>query len=312
MRSNSRALLIAAVLMAPSTLLAPSKLLAQNTLSNPAAEAARRADSDSDADANRPRGHVSTYEMDEVLVEGQPLPLYKDDELIGDSAQPRWTAQRLFPGTRVYVIPKGEIDIEQWFRFEVPKDGGPTALTAMSEIEFGLPHRLQLDLYLVQQRDTGVAGSGTTGNTVELRYALANWGKLWGNPAVYLEWGSQDGAPDKIEGKVLLGDQLAPGWHWGVNLVVEQETSGARSTERAFTAGISRTIIDRKLQLGLETRLGWTDQLGSRGHYQRDLQIGPSIQLRPLQQMHIDFAPLFGITGDSKKINAYVIFGWEF
>lgn len=306
MRPYTYAALLTAMLFAPAT------LFAQDTLSNPAAAAARHAESTAEADEDRSRGHLSSYEMEQVLVEGQPLPLFKDDELIGDYAQPRWTAQRLFPGTRVYVIPKGVIDVEQWFRFEVPKDGGPTALTAQTELEFGLPHRLQLDLYLVQKRKTGVSDSGTTGNTVELRYAFADWGKLWGNPTMYLEWGSQDGKPDKVEGKVLLGDQLAPGWHWGVNLVVEQETSGARSTERAFTAGISRTVIDRKLQLGLETRLGWTDEMGSRGHYERDLQIGPSMQLRPLPQMHIDFAPLFGITGESTKINAYVIFGWEF
>jgi hypothetical protein len=42
------------------------------------------------------------------------------------------------------------------------------------------------------------------------------------------------------------------------------------------------------------------------------LQIGPSIQIRPLTQMHVDFAPLFGFTGDSMMRNVYLIFGWEF
>lgn len=294
-------------------LLCPAMLLAQGTIGNPGAEAAKRAESATTATpAPKSSARLSTYEMEQVTVEGQRPSPYKDDELIGEYAQPRWTAQRLFSGTRTYVIPKGEVDVESWFRFEVPKGEGPTALTTQFEIEFGLPHRLQLDLYLVQKRDTGVADSQSTGNTAEIRYAFADWGKAWGNPAVYLEWVSQGGEPDKVEGKLLLGDQFAPGWHWGVNLSIEQQTAGGRSTERQFTAGISHTVIDRKLQVGLETRLGWTDELGSRGHYQRDLQIGPSIQFRPLTQMHIDFAPLFGFTNDSQKVNAYVIFGWEF
>lgn len=294
-----------------------SLLLADNPVADPAREAEKRAAENAGAEANpaaspTPARHVSTYEMEPVIVRGRRYSPYKDDELIGEYAQPRWTAQRLFPGTRVYVIPKGEFDVEQWFRFESPKTGGPTTLTALSEIEIGLPHRLQLDLYLIQQRDTGVAGSASTGNSIEMRYAFADWGRIWGNPAVYLEYTSQSGVPDKVEGKILLGDELAPGWHWGANLSVEQQTSGPRSTELQGTFGIGHTVIDRRLSLGAETRLGWTDQRGSRGRYARDLQIGPSIQIRPLTQMHVDFAPLFGFTGDSMMRNVYLIFGWEF
>jgi hypothetical protein len=288
----------------------PATLYADNSLPNPAAAA--RAGTPGGTPEAPAHGHLSTYEMAPVIVSATPYSPYKDDELIGDYIQPRWTAQRLFPGTRVYVIPRGEIDVEQWFRFETPKGGGPTTLTAQSELEFGLPHRLQLDLYLNQQRDTGVAGSGSTGNSIELRYAFADWDRLWGNPAVYLEWTSQTGMPDKVEGKLLLGGDLAPGWHWGANLSVEQQTSGARSTEKQVTAGISRTVVDHVLELGAETRRGWTDERSTRGHYARDLQVGPSVRWRPLTQMHVDFAPLLGITGDSMSRNVYLIFGWEF
>jgi hypothetical protein len=284
----------------------PGVLLADNTLGNPATEADRAAAPDS------PHRHVSTYDMAPLVVESARYSPYADDQLIGDYAQPRWTAQRLFPGTRVYVIPRGEIDIEQWYQWETPKTGAPTMLTAQTEIEWGLPHRLQLDVYLIQQRETGVPGSGSTGNSIEMRYAFADWGKLWGNPAVYLEHTSQTGMPDKVEGKLLLADELGAGWHWGANLSVEQQTSATRSTERQFTLGLARTVRDRQLSIGAETRLGWTDQKGSRRHYARDLQVGPSLQIRPLTQMHVDFAPLFGITRDSMQRNVYLIFGWEF
>ncbi len=293
---------------------------AQSTIVNPGAEAAHQADKAAEASSSttadsttKTKGRLSTYEMEQIIVEGQPLPEYKDDELIGDYAQPRWTAQRLFSGTRVYVIPKGEVDIEQWFRFQVPKHGGPTSLQAQSEIEFGLPYRLQLDLYLTNKHDLGVEDSNSsTGNSVELRWAFADWGKIWGNPAVYLEYTSMSGEPDLVESKLLLGDTLVPGWHWGVNLSVEQQLSGDRTTEKQFTAGISHSVIDHVLEIGVETRLGWTDARGSRGTYESDLQIGPSIRFRPLTQMHIDVAPLFGLTDESKQLNGYLIFGWEF
>jgi len=306
-------LLLAGVMLAPDT-------RAQSTILNPGAEAAHQADKAAAADSStvagstaKTKSRLSTYEMEQIIVVGKPLPLYKDDELIGDYAQPRWTAQRLFSGTRVYVIPKGEVDIEQWFRFQVPKHGGPTNLTAQSEIEFGLPYRLQLDLYLTNKHDLGVEDdNSSTGNSVELRWAFADWGKIWGNPAVYLEYTSMSGEPDLVETKLLLGDAFAPGWHWGINVSVEQQMSGERTTEKQFTAGISHSVIDHVLEVGVETRLGWTDARGSRGTYESDLQVGPSIRFRPLTQMHIDIAPLFGLTNESKQLNGYLIFGWEF
>lgn len=288
---------------------------AQGTIVNPGAEASKRSDeaNASTATSKSSRtGRLSTYEMEQVLVEGQRPPEYRDDELIGDYAQPRWTAQRLFSGTRTYVIPKGEVDVEQWFRFKTSKNGDPTQLVAQSEIEFGLPHRLQLDLYAIQSRETGVADSDTTGNSIELRWAFADWGRIWGNPALYLEYVSMGGEPDVVETKLLLGGQVAPGWHWGANLSLEQATSGSRSTERQVTLGLSHTVIDRVLQVGGEARVMYTDERGSRGNYVKEVEIGPSIQYRPLTQMHIDIAPLWGLTKDSHKMNTYVIFGWEF
>jgi len=99
-------------------------------------------------------------------------------------------------------------------------------MTAQSEIEFGLPHRLQLDLYLIRRHEFGSASF--LDSAVEMRYALADWGRLWGNPAVYLELTKQQEAPNKIEGKLLLGDSLGPGWRWGSNFSLEQEASGRR------------------------------------------------------------------------------------
>jgi hypothetical protein len=302
-------LLSGAVIVLP--LLVGSAAHAQTSIL-PGSEAAKRADKAAGGDTESANeGRLSTYNMPAVTVRGAPTPLYKDDELIGEYAQPRWTAQRLFAGTRVYVIPKGEVDFEQWFRFEKPKGGGPTTVTTQSEIEIGLPNRFQLDIYLNTKHESNRDSSGSTGASAEIRWAFADWGKIWGNPALYLEYTTMSREPDMLEGKILLGDSFAPGWHWGANLSVEQQLAGERTTEKQFTAGVSNSVIDHVLELGVESRLGWTNAAGSRSHYERDLQIGPSLRWRPVRQMHVDFAPLFGLTHDSQKVNAYVIVGWE-
>ena len=51
---------------------------------------------------------------------------------------------------------------------------------------------------------------------------------------------------------------------------------------------------------------------GVRSDFEKSFLIGPSIQFRPLPQMHIDVAPLFGTTAAVERAKTYVVFGWEF
>jgi hypothetical protein len=40
--------------------------------------------------------------------------------------------------------------------------------------------------------------------------------------------------------------------------------------------------------------------------------IGPSVQWRPTSRMHLDVVPLVGVTHDSPRLEAFVIFGFDF
>jgi len=51
---------------------------------------------------------------------------------------------------------------------------------------------------------------------------------------------------------------------------------------------------------------------GVRSPYESSLLVGPSLQPRPLPQMHIDFAPLFGANQSALRSKTFVVFGWEF
>ena len=253
-----------------------------------------------------------TWEMPPIDVHGK-APLEEED-LIGDYAQPRWTAHRRFGETRVYVIPKGMVQFEYWLRPVVSKNG-PTKIRTMYEVEFGLPGRLQLDLYAVGNK-TGKEGAFSIDQQkVEVRYAFADWGKIPGNPTMYLEWTQNSDGPDAVEGKLLLGGELASRWHWGSNFVFEHEIGGVQENSHEWTTGLSYSARDTKLGIGVETQLALVNELdsnGSRGPLTTAFLAGPSLQWRPLPQMHLDVAPLLGLNHDAPRMKLFVVLGYEF
>ncbi|MBI4702798.1 MAG: hypothetical protein HY744_16890 [Deltaproteobacteria bacterium] len=261
----------------------------------------------------------------EVEVTGEPRPALREEERVGSYGQPRWTARRRFPTTRIYVVPAGRVAAEYWLRGTFPFEA-PTAereLRSFYELELGLGHRLQLDMYLVTQQE----GHGDDAaielkrEQVELRYALADWGKIWGNPTIYLEYQFRNGGHDWLEGKILLGGQIAPGWHAGLNLVLEKELGGsAWENEYAASAGLSYTLVDDVFHIGVEGYAEGHDFSGDRfdfGSSERMLLGGPSFLVSPVAPVHLLFAPLFGAgsggEADMKAVaRLWFVAGWTF
>ncbi len=266
-----------------------------------------------DQSVQTPSDRLHTWDAPPIDVYGK-APLVEEDR-IGDYAQPRWTTHRRFGETRVYVIPKGMVDFEYWLIPKTPKEGS-TDFKSQYEVEFGLPGRIQLDLYAVAHK-SGYQDGGYAidEQKTEVRWALADWGKIFGNPTLYVEWNEVSAAPDHLEAKLLLGGQITSAWHWGSNLVWEHEVSGPKENSNEWTTGISYTVRDSKFGLGMETQLALVNSLvagGHRGDFEKEFLIGPSIQFRPLPQMHIDFAPLFGVTTAAPRAKTFVVLGWEF
>jgi hypothetical protein len=251
---------------------------------------------------------LRSFELPPVTVVGEKPSDLREEDRVGSYGQPRWTATRRFPGTRVYVVPEGKIEFEYWLRPTINKDGS-TDTRSLYELEMGLPKRFQLDLYL--RTDQEGDGRHAAGGRLKCG-AFADWGKIWGNPTVYFEYVMLEDRPDKIEPKLLLGGELAPRWHWGANLVAEIELGGERSHEYQLTGAISYTLIDSKFSVGAESQLIMTDVAGDRGNFDTEVLLGPSIQFRPLPQMTINFAPLVGLTDDSPDAQIYLNLGWEF
>ncbi len=256
--------------------------------------------------------HLPSWKVagETVTVVGQ-APL-REEELIGSHQQPRWTARRRFGETRVYVIPEGDVEVEYWLVPELQRHGEETEIEQQFELEMGLPRRFQVDLYAVTHKQGNTGSLALDQTKLEVRWALANWGRLWGNPALYLEWVAIDKAPDHLEGKLLLGDQIAPRLHWGANLVFEHEMGGEQTNTRELTAGLSYTVRDEKFSVGPELKLAWEDTKSHRGDYVREELLGPSFQIRPLPQAHMDIVLLAGLNHDAPRAKGIFILGWEF
>lgn len=245
-----------------------------------------------------------------IVVLGQPLPQFREAERIGEYGQPRWTAHRRFPTTRIYVVPQGEVELEYWTRVKVPRSGAVQTQTQY-EWEIGLGHRIQLDLYAVSNQQGNTGPLEFDEQKVEVRYAFADWDEIWGNPTAYLEWDARSNEPDVIEYKLLFGGEITPGWYWGTNLVLEHETGAARENVYELTGGVSHTLVDSQFSLGAEMKAEAADEKSDRGNYTSGFEIGPSLEWRPLPNIHLDFAPLKGIGDDSRAWDIFFVLGIE-
>lgn len=252
--------------------------------------------------------------MPPVVVTARQAPAgqLEEEKPSGAWAQPEWVQSRRFTTTRVYIQRSpGEVALEQWWRGRV-YDGKVSNLF-QEEIEIGLPFRMQLDFYQDWTVEDNKADH--LDFAAELRYGLADWGVIPLNPALYLEykWTDPSRGGDVIEPKLLLGTELAPKVHYGMNIVYERELSGPEQAEEwQITQGLSYTVIDQKFSLGLEAKYINETTIESRGTPEHKFLLGPSIQWLPTRNSHLDLVALAGLTPDSPDLEAYVVFGIDF
>jgi hypothetical protein len=279
----------------------------------------------------------------EIIIPAEKL---KDDQPIGPYRRPVWSLHRPSPQTRIYLqVDPGEVEFEQWLdiRLDKKRSDPDDKIRLSEEFEFGLGSRFQLDLYYntIFSRNQGRNASLENRSwAAEIRYALADWGVIPGNPTLYLEYilwnndpnGFGDGATSSIEPKLLLGDDLGNGWHWGMNFFFERTTNDS-VREHGVTGSILYTIIDGRLSGGLTTRFVYeSDNVNAPQalHVRsREFYVGPNIQFRmaPVEtettidgkkvkvtkaRAHLDIEPIFGCTGDSNRAQIVLIFGWDF
>jgi len=184
-----------------------------------------------------------------TTVTAQRVSEYREEDLIGPYGQPEWIAHRRFPTTRVYVRPPGTFEFEFWKRPTILRHG-PTEIQTQYEFEVGLPGRFQVDMGIVSDQEGNEGPSEFDEQKFEVRWACADWGKIPGNPTLYVELANRDLEADVMEYKLLLGDQLSAGWHWGTDLVFEHEMGGDIANTHEITGGLGKILTDESCSLG--------------------------------------------------------------
>ena len=242
-----------------------------------------------------------------VRVTGVSPERLSQQTLVGPNQQPEWTTTRTFGTSRVYVRPPGTIAIVNFWTPEF--NDGQDEHAFRHEIEIGLPHRFQLDLYQNWRIENGK--SAYKGSSLELRYALAKWGKIPFNPTLYGEWNFNDNASDVWELKLLLGETFANRWNWAANFTFEQGTDGWREREIALTSALTYPVIDPTLNVGVEMLWERKTEKESRSHPEYEFLIGPSVNVHPTRWSFVTVAPLVGATSDSPDVEVFVVAGFK-
>jgi hypothetical protein len=227
----------------------------------------------------------------QVTANAPDISLWEPTTPVGVYGQPEWVKTRRFANTRVH---------------------GDWAHRFQEEIEIGLPGRFQLDFYYDWTYDKELK-SDFLDYAAEVRWAFADWGKIWGNPTLYFEykWTDEGRGADVVEPKILFGGDIGKNIQWGVNFVFEGETAGEKTEEYQITAGISQAI-SRSFSVGLEAKYVHESVEHARSSAGQKFLLGPSIQWCPCERSHIDLVALAGFTEDSPDLELWFVGGIEF
>ncbi|MFB6352199.1 MAG: hypothetical protein ABEN55_02405 [Bradymonadaceae bacterium] len=237
---------------------------AADPVQNPAQDAAEKG-SEKDKKKKKKKGKEGkkgdeAVDVPAVQVKGQKEQPKANDP-VGTYKQPRWTVRRPFSASRVYVNPAGYAEANIFYSpsFSLSEPSETTVETEY-EFEIGLGHRLQFDAYLVGLQEGGWnAPFRIAEKKFEVRWAFADWGKIWGNPTLYFEWAHANKGHPAIEPKLLLGGNLSDKAFAALNLDVEgeYETIPGKKNEYSVLAGPSLQWYPLEpVHIGLTTFVG--------------------------------------------------------
>ena len=97
-----------------------------------------------------------------------------------------------------------------------------------------------------------------------------------------------------------------------MNFVWEAETGGERAQEFEVTTGLSYSLLDGKLGVGIETLYDRDPVRGHCGESDDIFAIGPSLQFRLTDHLHVDLNCLFGTNRESPRQEGFLVIGYDF
>lgn len=188
---------------------------------------------------------------------------------------PGFTQDRQFTNARLWVLDTGHYTIEQAWSGSW---GVPGALAGAAHQDdqllqtgfaMGIVPHLEIDLSAnvdLDQDGNGnyqISPTGLSGVSAEVRIALGRtWGQYRGNPTLDLELWGRVNEPTRLEGRLLLADQLlTPRLLATINLMFARNSFHDAGTgldyEIKAELGWSYEVLPEILRLGAEATLGW-------------------------------------------------------
>jgi hypothetical protein len=233
-------------------------------------------------------------------------------------ASPLYTQDRVFAGSRYWLLDTGKYEVEVWVDDKFQPDHTNEGLLQM-EIELGIAPHLQLDIY--QNFNFGTDGFSNQGQQIELRIAFGSYyNQIPLNPVLYLEWAPHHNAQDRAEIRLLVGGDLGVGGRflWAANLFAEcniddfqASYSEGLDAEGGVTAAASYAVVQDWIRVGAEGRGGF-DMHGKPQLYP-SLMLGPNVlfTIRPAH-LKLTATALIGLMPEDPRVRLLVIAGYGF
>jgi hypothetical protein len=272
---------------------------------------------------------AQTTTSEAVVVTGEEVPS-------AYGATPDFSRSRFSNLTNAYVLPPGAVYFGLIYQGDSLRFNRPDSMLTQ-EVEIGLPHRLGLafenssEFYRSNTQDRSFS--------IEGRYALADWNKIFLNPTVFLEYKQGIGTifhdegppaplekgeaqeflaeheplPDAFEARLLLAQNFGK-FEWALNGFFEQEVGGDRGREVGFAQSMMFPVTaDERLKVGVEMQFTVFNDSGIRNGPDPDSYrfiIGPTIAWKPSANTRFDVSPLFGVTDDSPHASVFLVFSY--
>ena len=268
-------------------------------------------------------GSAQEETTEHVVVSGEEEGEHDQFTELGEYAQPAWAERSRFSSTTsVYVLSPNEVFAGNLWEADF-RQHSKTLNDLTQEIDFGLPHRLEIGV----ENELGLAGSDAyeTSVTAEVRYAFANWNVIPLNPAISAEYifgvgkSVKDATSDRdlrrqqnaVAVRLLLGQNFGDHFGYGMNVGVEQDVSHDSGREFDISQSVAYGAMKGQFEFGAEMRYVHDTSQRSSGD-KDELVIGPTIGWKPTRQLRISAAPLLGCTGDSPRLAMFVLVSYEF
>ena len=215
---------------------------------------------------------------------------------VGSYGQPYWTTAPRFVSTHVYVLPAGTVLAHG--ALDARAELNSTGLFGFYGVYGGaisMGHGLQLDVSVVTEQDGYVGPSQLHREAVMLRWALADWDQLAGNPTVRLGLRRANWAPAVGVLELLLGASFADDWQWSLNVLGARELHGPSFGKQVMASGTVGYTLDLHWAIAAEGKIDMTDHLGENLAFDTlQALLGPSLQWRPFAWMYLTGSILFG------------------